>query len=52
MVRRFAVITATVISVIVFAVGGAAARTVASGGTWGKAEEVPGTAALNAGGFA
>ena len=30
----------------------AAARAAASGGTWGKAEEVPGTAALNKGGIA
>jgi D-alanine-D-alanine ligase-like ATP-grasp enzyme len=32
--------------------GVAGARPAASGGTWGKAEEVPGTAALNAGGTA
>jgi hypothetical protein len=32
--------------------GGTGARTAASGGTWGKAEEVPGTAALSDGEFA
>jgi hypothetical protein len=32
--------------------GAAGARAAASGGTWGTAEEVPGIAALNQGGFA
>ena len=33
-------------------VGAAAARTTVPGGTWGSASEVPGLAALNAGGNA
>jgi hypothetical protein len=50
--RRFAVITAGLVSTIALSIGGVAARAAASRGTWGTAREVPGTAALNAGGFA
>jgi hypothetical protein len=50
--RRLAVFAAGLVSTLVVSAGGAAAHAAASGGTWGKADEVPGTAALNTGGFA
>src|SRR5215469_6162114 len=50
--RRFAVFAAGLVSTFMFSAGGTAAHAAASGGTWGKAEEVPGTAALNTGGYA
>src|SRR5437899_2730603 len=50
--RRFVVFAAGLVSTLMVFAGGAAAQAAASGGTWGKAEEVPGPAALNAGGDA
>ena len=60
-VTRLSVVVAACVCSALLAGGSAAAagtqgvvtaRTVASGGTWGTAEEVPGTAQLNQGGYA
>src|SRR5215471_14687547 len=45
-------VTAGFCLALVTGTAGAAARAPGSGGTWGRAQEVPGTAALNTGGSA